>query len=69
MFGFGSFNGFEYYDYVCEISKKKKKKVFQPIWKNKFKKYGKISQKYMKNDGIKYKKSPKTYFLKIGYNR
>jgi hypothetical protein len=50
-FGFGPFNGFWHYDYVCELNPK-----ISP------KKYGKISPKYMKNNGLKYKKSPKTHF-------
>ena len=60
-FDFGPFNGFGHYDYVCEISPKNSM-FSRPIGQNKCKKFGKISPKYMENEGLKYKKSQKANF-------
>jgi hypothetical protein len=49
-------NGFGHYDYVREISPKNS--IF-------FGQYGKISPKYMENDGSKYKKTQKPIFKKL----
>jgi hypothetical protein len=54
-FDFGPFNGFRHYDYVCEISPKNNM-FFSQYDKISPKKKGKISPKYMKNDGLKYLK-------------
>ena len=63
---FGSFNEFGHYDYICEINPKNSI-YFWLIGQNKPKKYGKISPKYMKNEGPKYniKKAQMPIFKKL----